>query len=80
MLKLFFQRLFSMDPVLVDAYQRTKKLDVATGNGDNFFLICRPFANQSRTDKIECENNQIYIKQMPKAEALKTPFGRRWDD
>lgn len=74
------KRLFGLDPVLEDAYRRTEALDAATSNGQDFFLICRPFVRHSKVDKIECEDKKIYIRQMPKVEHEKLMFGRRWDD
>lgn len=76
----FLKRLFKLDPILEDAYNRTVALDAAANNGQDFFLICRPFVNHNRVDRLECEDKRIYIRQVPKGESDKFLFGRRWDD
>jgi len=57
--KLFFTRIFRIDPQLKDVEEKTDRLLVATLNGDSdWMLSCSP-----KLDHIECDDGNIYKKE-----------------
>jgi hypothetical protein len=59
--KVFFQRVFGIDPVLLDAQERNKRIE-ATMNGErDWMFVCRPLDFEYEK-KIECNDKNIYIR------------------
>lgn len=59
MVKRMIKLLFGIDPVLLDAEQRTKQLQATINSEHEWLLLCRPTAGA----EIKCDrNNQIYVK------------------
>jgi len=60
--KLFFTRIFSIDPSLEEAKKKTDRL-VATMNGDSgWMLVC----NQKLDYSLECDDGNTYRKENKK--------------
>ena len=66
MFRLFLKRLFGIDPVLLDAQERTKKLEATINGEKEWLLVCRPLLEQAPEEKIECNDREVYIKQIMK--------------
>lgn len=60
-IKLFLQRVFALDPDLVDAGKRTKKLAAMMNGESNWMLSCHPKIDVEKA--IECDNGKTYREQ-----------------
>ena len=61
-IKRIVKLLLGMDPILLDADQRTQKMQITVNSEDKWFLVCRPYEGCS--DKIvECGiERRLYVR------------------
>jgi hypothetical protein len=62
----FIKSLLGIDPILLDVDKRTKQLEATINGESEWFLVCRPLMNHTPEERIECNDREIYIKQVMK--------------